>query len=309
MKKFIHVAAVLVATSLFAEVSVFDAGNINKENPYGLTENEKVLLNNKKKVDRLDQNIGSMQSDVALAQENIEGVKSLLDSINQRILAIESRVTQLENSLNSQKTTTAKDISNLKSQLKTAQTKHSDDIKNITKALGELTALIDNKHQDVSAITPAAQPKVESENKKAISKETQETKSQVKEIKSQSNLKLDDMPAAEILAMADKAYKAKEYNKASECFAHLVSKNYKPAYSNFMLGEIEYFNKSYKTAVPYYEQSVAISQKGNYMPKLLYHTAISFDKIGDTKSANKFYKALKQAYPDSAEAKAAPDRK
>ena len=309
MKKFIHVAAVLVATSLFAEVSVFDAGNINKENPYGLTENEKVLLNNKKKVDRLDQNIGSMQSDVALAQENIEGVKSLLDSINQRILAIDSRVTQLENSLNSQKTTITKDISNLKSQIKANKTKHDEDVKNITKALGELTALIDSKHQDVSAITPAAQPKVQSENKKAINKETQETKSQVKEIKSQSNLKLDDIPAAEILAMADKAYKAKEYNKASECFAHLVSKNYKPAYSNFMLGEIEYFNKSYKTAVPYYEKSVAISQKGNYMPKLLYHTAISFDKIGDTKSANKFYKALKQAYPDSAEAKAAPDRK
>ena len=130
MKKFIHVAAVLAATSIFAEVSVFDGVNINKENPYGFTESEKVLLNNKKKVDRLDQNIGSMQSDVALAQENIEGVKSLLDGINQRILAIESRVTQLENSLNLQKTTTAKDISNLKSQIKTNKTKHDEDVKN-----------------------------------------------------------------------------------------------------------------------------------------------------------------------------------
>lgn len=305
MKKFIHVAAVLAATSIFAEVSVFDAGNINKENPYGLTENEKVLLNNKKKVDRLDQNIGSMQSDVALAQENIEGVKSLLDGINQRILAIESRVTQLENSLNSQKTTTAKDISNLKSQIKANKTKHDEDVKNITKALGELTVLIDSKHQETSTAQPKAQTK--SEDKKSVNKEVKEQTSQNKETK--SNLKLDDMPASEILIMADKAYKAKEYKKASECFTHLISKNYKPAYSNFMLGEIEYFNKSYKTAVPYYEKSVAISQKGNYMPKLLYHTAISFDKIGDTKSANKFYKALKQAYPDSAEAKAAPDRK
>ena len=46
-----------------------------------------------------------------------------------------------------------------------------------------------------------------------------------------------------------------------------------------------------------------------YMPKLLYHTAISFDKIGDTKNANKFYNALRQAYPDSKEAKASPVRK
>ena len=288
MKRSIHLAALVASTSIFAEVSVFDAGNINKENPYGLTENEKVLLNNKKKVDRLDQNIGTMQSDVSLVQENIEGVKSLLDGINKRILAIETRITELENSLNSQKTKNFNDISNLKSQIKTVQTQHDKDIKNITNALSQLTALIDSNSTKVDM------PKViNSEPKDKIS----------------DNPKYDDIPGAELLEMADKAYKSKEYLKASEYFASLIKKNYKPAYSNFMLGEIEYFNKNYKNAIPYYDKSVAISQKGNYMPKLLYHTAISFDKIGDTNSANKFYKALKQAYPDSPEAKIAPDRK
>lgn len=295
MKKIINIAAILAATSIFAEVSVFDAGNINTDNPYGLTENEKVLLNNKKKVDRLDQNIGTMQSDVSLVQENIEGVKSLLDSINQRILAIETRVNELENGLNSQKATTAKDITNLKSLIKANQTKQNEDVKKITTALSELTSLIDSKH-----------PK---DTNQKSNLESKDKKTDTNNQKSQHLKQLDNMAGADLLAMADKAYKAKEYLKASECFTVLISKNYKPAYSNFMLGEIEYFNKSYKTAVPYYEKSVAISQKGNYMPKLLYHTAISFDKIGDTKSANKFYKALKQAYPDSAEAKAAPDRK
>lgn len=288
MKRSIHLAALVAATSIFAEVSVFDAGNINKENPYGLTENEKVLLNNKKKVDRLDQNIGTMQSDVSLVQENIEGVKSLLDGINKRILAIETRITDLENNLNLQKTTYSKDISNLKSQIKMVQTQHDKDVKNITNALSQLTALIDSNSTEVDM------PKV-------INLEPKD--------KISDNLKYDDIPGAELLEMADKAYKSKEYLKASECFASLIKKNYKPAYSNFMLGEIEYFNKNYKNAIPYYDKSVAISQKGNYMPKLLYHTAISFDKIGDTNSANKFYKALKQAYPDSPEAKIAPDRK
>ncbi|WP_096027595.1 tetratricopeptide repeat protein [Campylobacter lanienae] len=294
MKKSIHLAALVAATSIFAEVSVFDAGNINKENPYGLTENEKVLLNNKKKVDRLDQNIGTMQSDVSLVQENIEGVKSLLDGINKRILAMETRITELENSVNSQKATNSNDISNLKSQIKTTQTQHDKDIKNITNALSQLTALIDSKHSE------AANPKELNSGSKAKQADSE---------KKSDNLKYDDIPGAELLEMADKAYKSKEYLKASECFASLIKKNYKPAYSNFMLGEIEYFNKNYKTAIPYYEKSVAISQKGKYMPKLLYHTAISFDKIGDTNSANKFYKALKQAYPDSPEAAAAPDRK
>lgn len=283
----------MAATSMFAEVSVFDAGNINKENPYGLTENEKVLLNNKKKVDRLDQDIGSMQSNVSLVQENIEGVKSLLDGINKRILAIETKVNELENNLNLQKTTNTKDITNLKLQIKANQAQQGKDIEKITTALSELTSLISG--QSVEAIDTNS-TNLESNDKKSDTKRS-------------DSLKLDGLSGAEVLAMADKAYKSKEYLKASECFEDLIKKNYKPAYSNFMLGEISYFNKDYKSAIPYYEKSVAISQKGSYMPKLLYHTAISFDKIGDTKSANKFYKALKQAYPDSQEAKAAPDRK
>lgn len=293
MKKIFHFAAIMAATSMFAEVSVFDAGNINKENPYGLTENEKVLLNNKKKVDRLDQDIGSMQSNVSLVQENIEGVKSLLDGINKRILAIETKVNELENNLNLQKTTNTKDITNLKLQIKANQAQQGKDIEKITIALSELTSLISG--QSVEA-TDTNSTNLESNDKKSDTKRS-------------DSLKLDGLSGAEVLAMADKAYKSKEYLKASECFEDLIKKNYKPAYSNFMLGEISYFNKDYKSAIPYYEKSVAISQKGSYMPKLLYHTAISFDKIGDTKSANKFYKALKQAYPDSQEAKAAPDRK
>ena len=48
-KKFIF-AALFGAVFLFSEeVSVFDAGNVNSENPYGLTENEQILLKNKQR--------------------------------------------------------------------------------------------------------------------------------------------------------------------------------------------------------------------------------------------------------------------
>lgn len=76
-----------------------------------------------------------------------------------------------------------------------------------------------------------------------------------------------------------------------------------------MLGEISYFGKSYGEAIKYYQTSISHSQTQPYTPKLLYHTAISFDKIGDTNSANKFYNALKSAYPNSKEAKSSPNRK
>ena len=111
-----------------------------------------------------------------------------------------------------------------------------------------------------------------------------------------------------VLELADKAYKDKKYSDAKKAFALLLDKNYKPAYANFMLGEIAYNSKQYADAIPYYRASVNLYDKGSYMPKLLYHTAISCDKIGDTANANKFYAALKQAYPDSAGAKVAPTR-
>ena len=79
--------------------------------------------------------------------------------------------------------------------------------------------------------------------------------------------------------------------------------------ANFYLGEISYQQKAYNEAIQYYQKSIELYDKADYTPKLLYHTAISFDKIKDTQSANRFYKALKLGYPDSKEAKASPDRK
>ncbi|EAL3833094.1 hypothetical protein EJU97_07570, partial [Campylobacter upsaliensis] len=67
--------------------------------------------------------------------------------------------------------------------------------------------------------------------------------------------------------------------------------------------------QNYNNAIVYYKKSSSISTKGDYFPKLLYHTAISLDKVGDTKSANGFYKALKTNYPNTPEAKASPNRK
>lgn len=111
-----------------------------------------------------------------------------------------------------------------------------------------------------------------------------------------------------MLKEADALYAKKDYSGAKERYTYLVSKNYKPAKANYMLGEISYFSGSYAEAINYYKKSISHNESQDYTPKLLYHTAISFDKIGDKDSADKFYKALKASYPDSKEAKAAPTR-
>ena len=287
-KKFILATLCGVALSLGAEeVSVFDAGNLDKSEPYGLTQNEKTILKNR-------QNIGAMQSDVSDAKENIEGIKSVLDGVNANMQKLSGKVSDLENAHNQSDYELKQEIAKLKK----ANSDQDAKIKKLTAALAELGALIDAKNSATNSNLNNVEPK--SENKKDA-KATDNVKA--------DNSNLNSKEPNEILSIADKAYKSKDYKKAKEAYELLVSKNHKPAYANFMLGEVEYAKKNYKNAIPYYQSSVSLYDKGNYMPKLLYHTAISFDKTGDRANANKFYTALKQAHPESEEAKVAPTRK
>lgn len=291
-RNFIFAALFGAASFLNAEVSMFDAGNINRDTPYGLTENEKILLTNKQKVEKLNQNIGSVQSDIANAQENIEGLRTVLDGISANNQKMYSRISDLENRVNANDLNLTSEITELKKSLKKNQDIQEKNYKKITQAISELTSLIDSMNN-------------------------QDTKSAKTDLKNSDNanssiadkLNFDDKKLSEVLEYADLAYKKKDYDNSKSAYLYLVSKNHKPAYSNFMLGEILYIQKAYKEAIPHYQKSVELYDKADYMPKLLYHTAISFDKIGDRNSANKFYHALKQAYPNSKEAKASPNRK
>ena len=69
------------------------------------------------------------------------------------------------------------------------------------------------------------------------------------------------------------------------------------------MGEIAYSQKSYSSAIEHYKASIALFDKAAYTPTLLYHTGSSFEKLGKLKEAQGFYKALKDSYPDSPEAK------
>ncbi|MBQ7270560.1 MAG: tetratricopeptide repeat protein, partial [Campylobacter sp.] len=117
-----------------------------------------------------------------------------------------------------------------------------------------------------------------------------------------------DKDLSAILKEADELFAKKDYANAKERYEFLVSKGHKPAKSSFMVGESLYFQGKYGEAINSYKKSISYNENGDYTPKLLYHTAISFDKIGDKDSGTKFYNALKASYPDSEEAKASPNR-
>ena len=254
------------ATFLNAETSAFDAGNIDSGSSYGLTENEQVLRDNRKR-------ISEMQTSVDNTRESVEGLRSVLEGTNSKISNLENRVADLEiratgkSQGNSELDQMKRDIATIKAQ-----------IAEINKKLGSGGSVKKNAELDAGTAST----------------------------KSDSDFKSKDQ--ASVLKEADALYVKKDYSGAKERYNYLVSKNYKPAKANYMLGEISYFSGSYAEAINYYKKSISHNESQDYTPKLLYHTAISFDKIGDKDSANKFYKALKASYPDSKEAKAAPTR-
>jgi TolA-binding protein len=85
-------------------------------------------------------------------------------------------------------------------------------------------------------------------------------------------------------------------------FEYLVENRYKPAESNYILGQMWFVRKDYEKVIGYFKTSALLYDKGYWMPQLLLNSAISFQSTKDIDNASKFYNTLIQAYPDSKEA-------
>ena len=101
----------------------------------------------------------------------------------------------------------------------------------------------------------------------------------------------------------------RSYNASQEYFLQSLSQNYKPASSNYYLGEIGYYTHNYKDAIAYYKQSASLYDKASYMPVLYLHTAISLDKNGEKEQAEGFYQYVIDNYPNTKTSTIAKKRK
>ncbi|TQR30316.1 hypothetical protein DMB92_07590 [Campylobacter sp. MIT 99-7217] len=299
MKKTLSFVALFGATFLYAETSAFDAGNINNSD-YGLTQNEKIL---KDRLDNLNRQYSQVSSRLSTADEKIDGLQSLVEGLNAQYSKTNSRLNNAE----SIEQNLTKELNELKAYVRESRRIQEANNKQIKKALNEFSELLD-----------AYLGKTDSNLSKPVLTQIPEfSESNQSKEKPKSTAKPKDeswkkMDPDDLLELAMKEFKSKDasvLDRAKDKFEYLISKNYKPAASNFYLGEIEYKQKRYANAIGYYKKSAMIYSKAKYMPELLYHTAISLDKVGNTKEANGFYRALKAEYPNTPQAKAAPNRK
>lgn len=304
------------------EVSVFGAGNLDSANPYGLTNTEKHLLNTKKEIGSIDSKVKNVKSDIEVINERIDGLESIYEGdskkINGAILTLNKLLNDFETNqnltdknneeINKLKTISeqilqmqdefAKDNKKNIDSLKSAIEKVSSEVDKINKSYISDKEFKKNMDQFVTveefnALKKSLNLNSSNKNKSIITE---------KSVKSE-NLSGDEK--SDLMDEGKELFKKDYFSKAIPIFEKLLELNYKPAESNFYLGQMWYYRKKYEDALSYYKKSAMLYDKASWMPTLLLHSAISFEKLGDFENSAKFYETLITVYPDSNEAKKA----
>jgi TolA-binding protein len=121
--------------------------------------------------------------------------------------------------------------------------------------------------------------------------------------------KLETETPSKLYSEGVRFFVKKRYDEAAKRFLLTAKKGYKPAASNYYLGEIAYYTKQYEDAVFYYKKSAGIYDQAAYMDVLLLHTAISLDKKGEKEQAKIFYDNVIENYPKKRSASIAKERR
>lgn len=274
IKKIIFLGA--LAPIIYAETSAFNAGNINLKEPYGLTENEKVLLENKKKVETLSKDYTGVDFKTNKALERIEGIQSVIDDLNNKTYNFEGKLLEVEKFSKEKSESYDKELADIKQELKNQ--KYA--INQLKKALSELTNLVGSLGESKAA--------------------------KISNIELNTNNVTAQTPAQK-MDNAISLFNSKNYDAAAKIFEELANSRHKPAQCNFYLGQIAYAKKDYNNAIYYYKTSSdlynAQGVKAPNMPLILLNTANSLKAINELDKANNFYAALKKQFPNSSEAK------
>jgi TolA-binding protein len=313
----VAIIATIASTNLIAaEPSAFGAGNLDNPTPYGLSSNEKTVLENKSNLQRVVTKTNNQAGEVDSLRERIDGLQSIIESLSKKA---QSNKTEL-NEFTQKNFEALKNSDEFDKRLSDISQSNSEDIAKIKVAISELSKLIESTSKscvtkdELDALLSeqtSKKSKSKSESEKSSKSEkadksiNQEKSSSLeKSVKSEKS-SLEKMSHEDIDTKAKAFYDKKDYTQSTEYYSYLIDKNYKPAVAHYMIGEMNFNKKNYSEAVAYFKKSASLYSKASYMQTLLLHTAISMSKSNDKKNAKAFYEALISGYPDTPEAKEA----
>jgi len=292
---FFLMATVLLLQAQASEPSAFGAGNLDSDEPYGLTATEKKIVENQK----------SLQTAKRQSQENSTQLQSLRDRLDGLQTVIEGLTEKVQENkmalggVAEEKTATQQrdeKIAALEESIRASETN-----------IATLKTLLESLATQVDAINTNYVSKDEFNR---FIDEINKFKSDLsKTLKSTGSAKTDDsfssLSNTALAAEAKKNYDNLHFNTAIPMYEELVRRNYKAAYAHFMIGEMWHYRKQWDKALSYYKESADRSSKTSYMPTLMLHSAECMKHLGDTENAKKFLQTLQAKYPGTREAEKA----
>ncbi|MCK9473891.1 tetratricopeptide repeat protein [Sulfurimonas sp.] len=297
--KKIAILAILLPSYFFgAEPSAFGAGDLNNPNPYGLTSTETVLLETKKNLNKVVVKSNNQANEVESLRQRVDGLQTIIESISTSSHENRLKIKSLsdENALRNEY---EKRVSKSIGDNSEAVVINTKEIEKINLLIIEISKIVDSINE--SYVSKSEFNSLVNDVNKFKDLVAKELKYNTAPKKSSN----EGMSSGDIETKAKELYDSKNYSQAIKYYKQLVEKNYKPARSHYMIGEIEYYSKNYAEAIAYFKKSASLYAKADYMPVLMLHTAISMDKTGDKKNAATFYDAVISQYPNSEAAKIA----
>ena len=222
--------------------------------------NSNSFYNRDKVVEKNKKIISALRQKITQQNERIDGLMSIVEGLS-------STVNELKNTQSS----------------KTSSGIHSDTV--LLKELGKMIDDINSNYvskEELQTIlnNPSILNKTTTVNVKKIEK------------------KLDNKSVKELYSEGVRLFVKQRYDEAKKRFVITDTKGYKPAASNYYLGEIAYYTKMYEDAIFFFKKSAGLYDKASYIDTLLLHTAISLEKSGEKEQAKAFYENIIENYAD-----------
>ena len=263
----------LLPLFLLADVNPFNAGNLDSNSPYGLTPDEKAILQNKKNISKLKDKISNLNSQLDKLTLTVSNINDL---INQKLGALSTIIDELDNE---------------KLQIKDLYDKYkqqNNQIEEINKKIASLEENITSIKESIKTIT-----EIQNQNFNILRDSINKILLTIQKLNK-------PLSGKEAYKKAKIAFFSGDLNKAKKFFLYSLQKNYLPATSSFYLGEIYFKKGDYEKALAFYKKSVNLyPKKTSFTEKLLYHTGISFLKIGNKQGAKLTFQKLINDYPNS----------
>lgn len=291
---FLFIIAAFPLFLISAEPSAFGAGDLTSSNPYGLTSKEKVILETKKKLKKVAVKSNNQANELDSLRDRLDGLQSVIESLSRKAHNNKVKIQQQEE-LHALSDKSSNEYEKRLSEIVQTNSENIAKQKILITQISQLVDTMNAKYVSKDALNALVN---DVNNFKALVAKELSSKS-----KKSSNSKLSGMSSAKVLKQADAYFKKRYYTNAIENFEYLIKKHYKPAYSHYMIGEMNYRRKNYANAISYFKKSSSLYSKASYMPNLMLHTAVSMSKTGDKAHAKTFFEAIVAKYPHSAEAK------